>query len=412
MKFTPAVLLLLACPFIGGAQDLTGVWRGNFYSGSGFYKQQYKYEIQIDQLPNKGLKGVTYSYRTTVFYGKAALQGIFMDKNKNVIIKETQMLEMKITDQSTPCLMTCYLDYYKVGKTEVLEGTFTSVNTNNEQDCGPGNVYLERVDESDFQKEDFLLNRKPPVVVPPQNINPPVIAKAKPDAGIKRLQTALGIASDGITGPHTAAVLKSKLPGFTGKITTGNADSLIAAISRINTTQTVKKSPPAVRKSVPGDPPVSKKIPETDTIAKSTPNIQTINPPVQQPVIKKPAPVPEIIKERENPLVKTIITSTPDIKVELFDNGYIDGDTITVYDNNEIIAYRKGLTAEPITINIKADTNNFHHEFIMVANNLGSIPPNTALMVITTGGKRYELFISEDEKKNAKVVIDYKAPGQ
>ena len=43
----------------------------------------------------------------------------------------------------------------------------------------------------------------------------------------------------------------------------------------------------------------------------------------------------------------------------------------------------------------------------MVADNLGSIPPNTALMIITTGGKRYQLFISSDKQKNAKVVVEY-----
>ena len=37
----------------------------------------YKYEIQIDQQANNGVKGVTYSYKSTVFYGKAELQGIF-----------------------------------------------------------------------------------------------------------------------------------------------------------------------------------------------------------------------------------------------------------------------------------------------------------------------------------------------
>jgi len=42
----------------------------------------------------------------------------------------------------------------------------------------------------------------------------------------------------------------------------------------------------------------------------------------------------------------------------------------------------------------------------MVANNLGSIPPNTSLMVVTTTDKRYEVFISSSEKKNAKVLID------
>jgi hypothetical protein len=43
----------------------------------------------------------------------------------------------------------------------------------------------------------------------------------------------------------------------------------------------------------------------------------------------------------------------------------------------------------------------------MVADNLGAIPPNTALMIITAGDKRYQLFISSDEQKNAKVVVRY-----
>jgi hypothetical protein len=44
----------------------------------------------------------------------------------------------------------------------------------------------------------------------------------------------------------------------------------------------------------------------------------------------------------------------------------------------------------------------------MVAENLGSIPPNTSLMVITTRNKRYEVFISSTEQKNAKVILDLK----
>ena len=62
-----------------------------------------------------------------------------------------------------------------------------------------------------------------------------------------------------------------------------------------------------------------------------------------------------MIKSRSNPLIKTITTNSNDINVELYDNGDIDGDTITVYDNNEVIAWKKGLTDKPITLNIKAD---------------------------------------------------------
>ena len=44
----------------------------------------------------------------------------------------------------------------------------------------------------------------------------------------------------------------------------------------------------------------------------------------------------------------------------------------------------------------------------MVAENLGEIPPNSALMVITAGKKRYEVFLISNEQRNAKVVIEYK----
>jgi hypothetical protein len=44
----------------------------------------------------------------------------------------------------------------------------------------------------------------------------------------------------------------------------------------------------------------------------------------------------------------------------------------------------------------------------MVAENLGSIPPNTALMIVTAGAKRDEVFISSSKQKNAKVVLDLK----
>jgi len=49
-----------------------------------------------------------------------------------------------------------------------------------------------------------------------------------------------------------------------------------------------------------------------------------------------------------------------------------------------------------------------HHELVMVADNLGSIPPNTSLMIVTAGAKRYEVFISSTKQKNAKVVLDLK----
>ena len=55
---------------------------------------------------------------------------------------------------------------------------------------------------------------------------------------------------------------------------------------------------------------------------------------------------------------------------------------------------------------IKVNPAEPHHELVMVADNLGSIPPNTSVMIITSKNRRYEVSLSSSEKQNAKVVID------
>ena len=46
-------------------------------------------------------------------------------------------------------------------------------------------------------------------------------------------------------------------------------------------------------------------------------------------------------------------------------------------------------------------------EIIMQAENLGSIPPNTAVMIIETARKRYEVRLSAGFEKHAVVIITY-----
>jgi hypothetical protein len=43
----------------------------------------------------------------------------------------------------------------------------------------------------------------------------------------------------------------------------------------------------------------------------------------------------------------------------------------------------------------------------MIAENLGSIPPNTAILIITAGKNRHLLSLSSTETKNARVRIVY-----
>lgn len=111
-----------------------------------------------------------------------------------------------------------------------------------------------------------------------------------------------------------------------------------------------------------------------------------------------------------NKLVREIMVDTGMIQMDFYDNGFVDGDIISVYVDNQPIVSNQYLTIKPLTLSIKIDSLHLKREVIMVGENLGSIPPNTALMIITAGTKRYKLFLSADEKKNAMVRFVYEDP--
>ena len=110
MRLNFTLFLLLSVSFLSHSQKLTGIWRGTFVQRGAFdpaighfTEDRYKYEIQINQLDDKTIEGVTYSYKTTIFYGKSSFHGLYTHQTKNVLIKETKMLELKVSNNSIPC---------------------------------------------------------------------------------------------------------------------------------------------------------------------------------------------------------------------------------------------------------------------------------------------------------------------
>jgi hypothetical protein len=378
MRRKSTLLFSLLFVFLtAGAQNITGIWRGYFIQKSfGLYEDRYKFEIQIEQTPTNSIKGVTYSYKTTVFYGKATLQGIYTTKTKNVVINELKLVEVKIGEDSQPCLMTCYLDYDKMGKLETLSGTYTSRNLKDKGDCGSGKVYLEKTTTSDFYKEDFLVKRENEL-----KNRPPLLKRIIPTPQPNTLRKPAPS-----TNKPTDRIVKAE-----PKVKPGAEKNVIVKVE-----QPKDKIPEKPKDKTP-DVPIAQNRKEEVTKA--------------APVERKLPPTPDVIRKRDNELVRTFHTSAREIKIELYDNGEIDGDTITVYHNNKMILSKKRLTDKPLAFKIEVNDDDPHHEFVMVAENLGTIPPNTALMVITAGSKRYETFLTSTEKKNAVVRLEYKPNG-
>jgi len=113
------------------------------------------------------------------------------------------------------------------------------------------------------------------------------------------------------------------------------------------------------------------------------------------------------IKESAFKEIPEIEVDTGQLRLDFYDNGTVDGDSITVRVNKDIVLSHQKLSAKPVTLFFNIDLENTFQEIEMVAENLGSIPPNTALLIITAGEKRYRLFLSSTETKSARVRFVY-----
>jgi len=105
--------------------------------------------------------------------------------------------------------------------------------------------------------------------------------------------------------------------------------------------------------------------------------------------------------------IPEIEVDTGTIRLDFYDNAQIDGDSITVLVDKQVVMTHQRLGAKPLTTYVRIDLNNTFHEIEMVAENLGSIPPNTAILIITAGKNRHLLTLSSSEVKSARVRIVY-----
>lgn len=343
--------------------------------------------------------GVTYSYKTTVFFGKAALQGIYSPTAKSLIIKETKMLDLKTADQSEPCLMTCYLDYSRIGKLETLSGTFISVNAKDKGDCGSGKVYLEKVPVSDFKKEDFLSQKPVSPSRPPANLQNqahPETSNAKTVVPGKSIPKTTTPEKKPATQPNTNTASQHKPAASTPK---NSPEKSITGHEK----QATKPQTVTVQTAPHASPDKSRQ----EGIATARGTSPTNADKTAELKAAHQLPIPRVLLERTNNLVKTINISEPEIEIDLYDNGTIDNDSISVYHNNELVVSHARLTYTPIVVKIKCTREDDRHEITIVAENLGDIPPNSALMVVKAGRERHEVSLDSNEQMNAKVVIQY-----
>ncbi|HEU4473171.1 MAG TPA: hypothetical protein VFR58_18895 [Flavisolibacter sp.] len=110
-------------------------------------------------------------------------------------------------------------------------------------------------------------------------------------------------------------------------------------------------------------------------------------------------------KDRQVEFQNELEVDADSVQIDLYDNGEVDGDSISVFFNDQLLGANLKLSTRSIHLNIALDSTREFNTLAMFANNLGSIPPNTALMIIYDGRKRHEIRLSSSLDKSAALKI-------
>ena len=377
------LLILAAAPLLVHAQDLTGIWQGHFRDAAGAHSilstvdDRYRFEVQIAQHEKK-FDAVTYSYLSSYFYGKASAAGTVNAKTGKVLLQEGKLLEIRNAFGGV-CIMTCFLQYTKTGDEEFLEGKYVSMSLKDSTNCGRGTVFLRKVASSDFYEEPFLVEREKELKKDPSTtLHNPVtkspVTPHHPDSGAT-------------AGTHRPATRPIHHP-----------DSSVTA----RTHRPVTHHPPAVTPAAP--PPLARAtMPERSTLRPALDSSASLN-------HKFPSITPRVLLDRSNQLVRSLTVNTREVVLNIYDDGIIDNDTVSVYLDNKMVINHAMLTDRPLILTLHLDEDNDYHELVMVADNEGTIPPNTSLMIVKVGDKEYKVNISTNMQKNATITFKYVKP--
>jgi hypothetical protein len=370
---TRSTILLFLCIISVhlSAQNLTGRWQGSFIANGDAVINNFTYELIIKENANHQITAQTITKRADQFYASAFAKGTHSIRTQLVQIEETSFEQIKIANELEACLMSNFLTYKNINGHEILEGSYMSTVVGGQRNCGSGKVFLEKVSS--------LLT-----------VNNPKVDTKNIDTQKKKAI----IAQKTITNNKTAPSKSTKI----------DAPNTI-----LNASISANKIPPSVEKKNIQATVNSTIETDTDEVVienEATPTSTT----TQNSIRNQPINLPWVLVGRENKLVKKIITNSKMVSIDLFDNGTIDNDTIIVFDNKKLLVNKKRLSYKAIHLEFNFTENSREHEVIIVAHNMGTVPPNTALLLLKDGKNRQEYFITSTNKINAKILIVYEPP--
>lgn len=368
------IILLAVHPGYQGrllAQSLKGQWTGTFATAGDVWGGKTEYIMELDV---KGTQVEGYSYTYFMISGKrhyviCRLEGSFDKGSRSMSVTEVAKVKSNTPSDFKDMFQTHRLTYLRQGDVETLEGKWTSAT--------PGDI----LQTGETRLERRLLARINPVTPPAQQ------------------QTlASNRTSPGKT-PASESIARNA-PVRTQRAAPTESPSRAPVQSLASSAKPIQPPPPNRDKSAEatGAEKKAEVVAKPFSSANAEPQISSGSPATSSPRVDL----------RSNKLLQVIEVESPELIVELYDNGSVDGDTVSLFFNNRLMVSHKKLSTTPITLELSLERGRKDNELVMFAESLGEIPPNTALMVVKTRDKRFEVNITSTDQTNGSVKFHLK----
>lgn len=120
------------------------------------------------------------------------------------------------------------------------------------------------------------------------------------------------------------------------------------------------------------------------------------------------------VEQKELPMDKrleqvqaSIEVASNTVTLHLFDHGEEDNDIVSVFLNNELVVNNRLLSSRGHSLQVILQPG-IENKIVLVAHNLGKLPPNTASLLITNDSFRHEINLTSSLQTNAVVLISVK----
>jgi hypothetical protein len=121
---------------------------------------------------------------------------------------------------------------------------------------------------------------------------------------------------------------------------------------------------------------------------------------------RKLKPAASLVDGRITISSETIYFKSDSLSIALYDNGEVDGDTVSVIINDEMFIEKQGLKSSAFrkTFYVPQQDND-SLLVVLYAENLGKYPPNTGLLQIKDGEEIFYVRFKADLDRNAAIVL-------